>query len=130
MAGVGRTSSNETSTPVDNKPVCKANCNSLHEIRVSHPITTCGLTLDSSFKTTPTARPSFVIIMELITEPPTRPRIPSVPKYFFCVIMLPVEYRAFLRYVVLYRVGNWAYLFLIHEQIVHQHLMPLQDPFV
>src|ERR1700733_9595361 len=53
-------------------------------MRVSLPMTTTARCLVVS--TRPAARPSASMNSAVIGDSPARPRMPSVPKYFFCVI--------------------------------------------
>ncbi len=112
MPGVGSGPVNKTCTPAEVKPACKAASNIYPEIRVSLPKMMVMCVRNSLYlvNTLPAALPNFKTKSGVITELPTFPLIPSVPKYFFnitcidhlitfvsCDLMVPYCYEAELQ---------------------------------
>src|SRR5450830_857460 len=83
MAGVGIGPRSITSAPAEVSPASSADSNMYPEIRVSLPTRT--LQAPSLRNAIPAAQPSLSMKSGVIGYCPTRPRIPSVPKYFFFI---------------------------------------------
>ena len=86
MAGVGMGPDRSTSTPAADNPASNADSSIYPDIRVSLPISTVGRApsircQSEAASTLPAEYPRCRINSGVMGSLPTRPRIPSVPKY-------------------------------------------------